>query len=107
MENQHSITLESFWKTSIFFFAQERPRTEEEYLEGYGLASHAWLAFKNQIDQYSLSNHQKQDLQKLFELADDYFFYVNSEEYTYHSPFLQQKWYEMNQLANHLIRTKP
>lgn len=107
MATQRDITIDSFWKTSIFFFTQERPLTEQEYMEGYGLASHAWLAFRDQMDLYSFSSAQKKDFINLFNMAEDYFYYVNSEEYPYHSSFLLEKWGEIRRLANTLYRTRP
>lgn len=76
-------------------------------MHGYGLASNAWFAFKDRIDGFNISSLQKNDLIKLFDLAEDYFYYLNSEEYSnYHDSFLIQKWSEMNQLANRLYQKK-
>jgi len=105
MEIQNSLTLKHFWNTCVFFFTQKQPETEEEYMEGYALVSHEWLAFKKEIDQYPISILQKNELDQLFNFAEDFFCYVNSSDHNYHSAFMQQKWHEMNTVATRIYRS--
>lgn len=109
------IFLRNFFDNSVGFFVKNRPYTEDEYLHGYAYASNAWIPLKEDLDSYPLSIFMKKDLNYLFELAENFFYYVNSSDYTYQSAFLNQKWEEIRHLArkihqqghNHLKSVSP
>lgn len=97
-----NIILKNFFRSSVNFFAQHQPFSEAEYLQSYGLASHAWLPLRADLDYLPIATSLKNDLKQLFELAENFFYYVNSVDHAYQSPFMHQKWEEMRQVARRI-----
>lgn len=100
MRNKYddSIFLRNFFKDRIGFFTGDQPAVPDAYIYGYNLATQNWYPLKSEIDTYPISFHVKNNLIKLFELGEIYFYYACSHE-PWRSTIMSQRWNEIRQIA--------
>lgn len=72
---------------------------EKEYLYGYALVWHEWLALKEEFNAYQIPTFLKNDLIKLFELSENFLTEVRCTDHFYGSRFMREKWDEMRRLV--------
>lgn len=86
------IFLNNFFKEHIEIFTREQPFYAEKFLFEYNFATNDWLPLKAEIDTYPILPSMKADLEILFRLAEDYYYYVIAAD---RSPAIKGKMSEL------------
>ncbi len=101
--NANQELLKHFIQTHIPFFTKEVPFAEEEFMTRYKSATSEWWDIRKSIQHYPLNSHSIDQLDRLFEEAEVYFYQVLGHVGGYSranfDTDLKTKWSEIQKIA--------